>query len=363
VRVLFLSWRDTTHPDGGGSEVYVEQVAAGLAARGHDVTVLCARHPGAAEVTVRDGFRILRRGGRLTVYLHGLAYLLSRAGRRTDAVVDVINGLPFAAPLVRRRGLVALVHHLHREQWRIIYPGMGGRVGWFVESRVVPRLYRRVPFVTVSEASRRDLTALGLSRVAVVRNGTPPAPEPRLGRSRTPRLCVLSRLVPHKRIEQAIALVDPLRKRHPGLVLDLVGDGWWAAELDAEIARRGLGAAVVRHGRVDEQTKADLLGRAWLMVLPSVREGWGIAVLEAAAAGTATVAYADAGGTTESVVDGRTGLLVDDEESLLLACDELLSDPARLAALGEAARERAAAFTWEETAAGLERVLLGDYSP
>ena len=88
---------------------------------------------------MQDGFRIERRGGRLTVYLRGLAYLLSPAGRRADVVVDVINGLPFAAPLVRRRGLVALVHHLHREQWRIIYPGAAGT------ARLVRGVTRRAP--------------------------------------------------------------------------------------------------------------------------------------------------------------------------------------------------------------------------
>jgi glycosyltransferase involved in cell wall biosynthesis len=363
VRILFLSWRDTSHPDGGGSEVYVEQVAAGLASRGHDVTLLCARHPGAADVSVRDGFRVVRRGGRLTVYLRGLAYLLSPAGRRTDAVVDVVNGLPFAAPLVRRSGLVALVHHVHREQWHIIYPGWRGRLGWFVESRLVPWLYRGIPFVTVSEASRRDLLELGVERVSVVRNGTPSLPRPALPRSATPRLCVLARLVPHKRIEQAIALVDVLRETHPTLLLDLVGDGWWADHLDAEIARRGLEDVVVRHGRVDEQTKADLLGQSWLMVLPSVREGWGIAVLEAASAGTPTVAYADAGGTSESVVDGVTGALVADEAALRETVGALLDDPQRLETMGAAARERAATFTWEEATSGLEKVLGPRYSP
>jgi glycosyltransferase involved in cell wall biosynthesis len=326
--------------------------------------LLCAAHPGAPAESVRDGYRIVRRGGRLTVYLHGLLFLLSRSGRRCDAVVDVINGLPFAAPLVRRRGLVALVHHLHREQWHIIYPGAGGRVGWFVESRVVPRLYRRVRFVTVSEASRRDLAGLGLERVSVVRNGTPPLPEPRLGRSSEPRLCVLSRLVPHKRIEHALELVDHLRDRHPGLVLDLIGDGWWADRLDAEIDRLGLGDAVVRHGRVDEQTKADLLGQAWLMVLPSVREGWGISVMEAAAVGTPTVAYADAGGTAESVVDGVTGALVHDQAELERVVADLLDRPERLREMGDAARKRAATFGWDEASAEIERVLLGAaYSP
>ena len=229
MKVLFLSWRDTTHPDGGGSEVYVEQVAAGLAARGHDVTVLCAAHPGAADVSVRDGFRIVRRGGRLTVYLHGLAYLLSRAGRRTDVVVDVINGLPFAAPL--RASARAWW------RWSTTCTGSSGgssTPGWAAGSAgswsrgSCRGSTAGVPFVTVSEASRRDLLALGLADVTVVRNGTPALAAPRLSRSATPRLCVLSRLVPHKRIEQALALVDALRERHPGLVLDLVGDGWWA---------------------------------------------------------------------------------------------------------------------------------------
>ncbi|RYE77739.1 MAG: glycosyltransferase family 1 protein, partial [Myxococcales bacterium] len=184
--IHFLSWRDTSHPDGGGAEVYLEEVASGLAARGHDVTILCARHPGSARSELRDGVRFVRRGGRLTVYLHGLWWVLTR-GRRADLVVDIINGLPFAAPLVRRRGLVALVHHVHRDQWHIIYPGWGGKLGWYVESRIVPRWYRRTPFVAVSEATADELADLGIDRdrTTVIRNGTAPMPEPTVPRSAT----------------------------------------------------------------------------------------------------------------------------------------------------------------------------------
>lgn len=152
VRIVFLTWRDTTHPDGGGSEVFVESVGRELVERGHEVTVLCARHAGAARREVLDGVRLRRLGGRLTVYLWGLAWLV-RHRRDVDVVVDVVNGLPFASPLVRRHGVVALVHHVHAEQWRIIYPGLAGRIGWFVESRVVPLLYCGRPFLTVSDSS------------------------------------------------------------------------------------------------------------------------------------------------------------------------------------------------------------------
>ena len=116
---------------------------------------------------------MLRRGGRLTVYLHGLLHLLTPTGRRQDIVVEVINGLPFGARLVRRRGLVAVTHHLHEHQWRMIYPGLPGKVGWFVESRLTPRLYRDVQHVTVSEATRRAMIAIGVpgESIRVVHNG------------------------------------------------------------------------------------------------------------------------------------------------------------------------------------------------
>ena len=93
--VVFLVWRDTSHPDGGGSEVYVEHMARWLVQQGHEVTIECAAHPNAPADEVREGVVFRRRGGWLSVYLRGLQYLASRAGRKADVVIDVHNGLPF----------------------------------------------------------------------------------------------------------------------------------------------------------------------------------------------------------------------------------------------------------------------------
>lgn len=357
-RITFLSWRDTANPDGGGSEVYVEEVARGLATRGHDVTIHCAAYAGAPRDEWRDGVLIRRRGGRLTVYPRGLLFLLTRR-RRDDLVVDVINGLPFGSPLVRRRGLVALVHHVHREQWRIIYPGFRGRVGWFVEGRLTPRLYRRVPHVTVSRASRDDLVGLGIpaSGIHVVPNGTPTPAVTTETRAETPVICVLSRLVPHKQIEHAVDVLAELLPETPELRLDVIGDGWWASHVREHVARRGVEGAVTLHGHVDEATKAELLEKAWLMLLPSVKEGWGISVLEAASHGTPTLAYRRAGGVRESVIDGVTGLLVEDRAELTAATDRLLRDRATLDEMSAASRERAAEHDWASTVEGFSDVL------
>jgi glycosyltransferase involved in cell wall biosynthesis len=357
LSVAFLTWRDQGHPDGGGSEVFVESVARELVARGHRVQVRCARYPGSAAHEVADGVELVRRGGRLTVYPRAFLWTLTR-GRRVDVVVDVINGLPFLSRLARRTGLVALVHHVHREQWHIIYPGWRGRLGWWIESRLTPRVYRDVTHLTVSESSRRDLAALGIdpALVHVAHNGLDD--RPRVAGSHEPaRLCVLARLVPHKQIDHAFRVVRALREQHDGLVLDVIGEGWWHDELVREAADLGVADRVVFHGRVSADRRDELLAGSAVMLLPSVKEGWGLAVMEAAAQGTPTIAYRSAGGVRESVVDGVTGILVDDLDGLVAATAELLADAEGRQRMSERARERALEFSWSATATAVERVL------
>ena len=68
MRVAFLNWRDLTHPEGGGAERYAQNVCAGLARLGHDVTFFCAAHDDAPTEASIDGYRMFRQGGRLSVY-------------------------------------------------------------------------------------------------------------------------------------------------------------------------------------------------------------------------------------------------------------------------------------------------------
>lgn len=358
--IVFLVWRDTSHPDGGGSEVYVEHMARWLAGRGHRVTICCAAHPNAPADEVRDGVTFRRRGGRLGVYPRGLAYLLG-AGRRADIVVDVHNGIPFAAPLVRRRRLHVLVHHVHREQWQIIYPGVRGRVGWWVESWLAPRLYRRHPYITVSQSSRHDLAGLGIEpdRISVVCNGIDvPHPSRLQPRSATPRICVLGRLVPHKQVEHALQLVARLQPELPELRLDVIGAGWWSAELVAAAEALGVSELVRFHGQVSDAERDALLDASWLMLAPSIKEGWGIAIMEAAARSVPAIAYSFAGGVTESIVDGETGVLVDDPEELISQCRALLTDTEARLAMGKKARNRAQSFDWQRSAQAFEHLLM-----
>ncbi len=357
--IAVCNWRDRRHPEGGGSELYIESIAARLAARGHRVTMMCASVEGEQADEVRDGVHIRRRGSHHTVYLAAAWALLTRRVR-PDVVIDVHNGVPFLSTVVTRKPVVALVHHVHREQWSIVFGPRAARVGWWVESRLGPRLYRRSRYIAVSEATRRDLGGLGVSpnRITVVHNGTPTLPEPRLERSPTPRVVVLGRLVPHKQVGVVLAAAAVLRQRHPDLVVDVVGHGYFEADLRAQAVELDLHDAVVFHGWVDEQTKSDLLARAWVNAVPSVKEGWGLGVVEAATLGTPSIAFAGAGGLEESIVAGQTGVLVEgDAAEFARELGLLLDDTERRTKLGSAARRRAALFTWDDAAAQVAAVL------
>ena len=369
--VLFLNWRDTANPEGGGSEVYVERVAAELVARGHRATILCAAHSHApADETNSSGVRIIRRGGRHTVYLRAaLTYLggwfgLGRLGRggygRPDVIVDVCNGLPFLTPLYSRRPVVVLLHHVHREQWPVVLPDWRAKLGWWIESKLSVRVYRRRPYVTVSEATRAELVSLGVAaeRIAVIHNGTPRVPTVPEWRTVNPSLVILCRLVPHKQVEVALRTVGALAAELPTLELVVAGQGWWEPALRALTADLGIADRVRFVGFVDERHKAELLGSAWVALTPSMKEGWGLTIVEAGAMGTPTVAFRGAGGVAEALIDGRTGWLADDLDGFVARVRELLTDEIMRKSMGEAARAHAAAFTWTATADAFETLVL-----
>lgn len=368
--VLLLCWRDSGHPQGGGSERYLEQVGARLAGHGIKVTLRTASYPGAPARDTIDGIAVSRGGGRLTVYPRALAAIaLGRlgfgplAGIRPDAVIDTQNGIPFFARIVSGAPVTVLVHHCHREQWPVAGRAMA-KLGWWIESSLSPRVHRRNQYLTVSLPSADELRTLGVDRerIAVVRNGADEIPAgiaPGCDDTRTahPSLCVLSRLVPHKQIEDALGAVAALRDRIPGLHLDVIGDGWWEQNLRDAAADLGIGDAVTFHGYVAEDRKHELLSRAWLHVMPSRKEGWGLAVVEAAQHGVPTVGYRSSKGLTDSIIDGVTGLLVDSPTDLTGAVAALLEDPDRLRQLGDKARIRAGEFSWEATGDGVLDVL------
>ncbi|MCS4535988.1 glycosyltransferase family 4 protein [Corynebacterium sp. HS2168-gen11] len=360
MNILLLCWRDLDHPQGGGSERYLERVAEHLAASGHTVTYFTARFPHASRRTHRNGFRILRSGGKYGVYIHAAVFmLLGRLGigplAKTDVVVDTQNGIPFFAKCFSGRPTVLLTHHCHKEQWSVA-TALVAKLGWWLESKVSPWVHRHSLVVTVSRPSQQELIDLGFlpENISIVRNGIDPVPEHYSKLMPDPRthIVTLARLVPHKQIEDAIWAVHD----QPDLVLDVIGDGWWAEKL--KIYAANLQAKnVVFHGHVAEEVKHALLDRAALHLMPSRKEGWGLAVIEAAQHHVPTIGYTSSGGLQDSIQHNRTGLLVAGRTSLKQALLRLLHNPNELTRLGQTAYIQSKRYRWEDTGQQIAQLL------
>ena len=334
MRIVFVSWRDLAHPQAGGSEVVLDQLATGLQARGHEVALLCGGPVGARP------YPVLATGGTYSQYMRAPISYWSHL-RGADVVVDVENGIPFFSPLWQRSPVVCLVHHIHTEQWATQFSAPLAATGRWLEGRAMPCVYRRAQFVAVSASTQRRLVALGVpeSRVRTIEMGCDPVPVSG-PRSQTPRFLVLGRLVPHKRVGLALRLWEQVRPRTGGTLV-VAGDG-----PERERLRELAGSNVELTGYVDPVRKGRELGAAWLLVHPAHHEGWGTVVMEAAAAGVPTVAF-DVEGVRDSVVAGVTGVLAPDEHVFVEEWVRLTADTAARTAMAEAARQRARGFTWE----------------
>ncbi len=343
MHFLFLSWRDLAHPLAGGSEVLVDRLATGLVERGHQVEMLCG------GPTAKRPYPVASVGGTHSHYLAvPLQYL--RHHRHADIVVDVINGVPYFSSVWRRGPSVCLVNHVHTEHWALWFPRPLAAAGRWLEGQVLPALYQRRLFVAVSASTAHSLVELGIpaGHIRVVPNGID-AQEGFPVKSSEPLFLAVGRLVPHKRFDILLRLWDEVRPLTGGRLV-LVGEG-----PDRERLRAMAGPGVSLPGWVSEEEKQRLLAEAWLLLHPASVEGWGLVVMEAAVHETPTIAFHVAG-LRDSVVNGRSGTLVETEDQFAAAWARLAADRATRSAYGGYARLRAAEFSWDRTVDGFCQV-------
>jgi phosphatidylinositol alpha-1,6-mannosyltransferase len=177
----------------------------------------------------------------------------------------------------------------------------------------------------------------------------------------------VSRLVPRKGMDVLIEAANRLAPSYPDLVVAIGGDGRERQRLERLAADSLVDVRVL--GRVSDDDRGALLGAADVFVMACrnrwgglEQEGFGIVFLEAAAFGVPQVA-GDSGGAPEAVLDGRTGLVVEDPADpgvVAEAIRTLLADPALRRRMGRAARTRVQeSFDTDVLASRLAEALAG----
>jgi glycosyltransferase involved in cell wall biosynthesis len=358
-RVHVFAWRDLDDPDAGGSEVHADEFMRRWSAAGLDIVHRTSAGVGIPATARRNGYGVIRRGNRYSVFPRTvISELFGRMGR-SDAVIEIWNGVPWFSPVWYRRPNMTIIHHVHGPMWDQIMPGPLAGAGRLLEARLAPPFYRRTQVVTPSAGTREELLELGYrpERVTAVDNGVDPIFSPGGAKSAEPLVVAAARLAPVKRFELLLRAAEEARDTVPNLRLRIVGEGPSRAALESWVAAHGAGGWVDLPGRLDRPALRDEFRRAWLVASASLAEGWGLALTEGAACGTPAVATAIRGHRC-SVVDGVTGVLAEPAD-LGRALGGLLTDHQRRDRLGAAALARARTLTWDASALGVLRVFHG----
>jgi glycosyltransferase involved in cell wall biosynthesis len=362
VRLLLVNWQCRENPLAGGAEIHLHEIFGRLAARGHEVTLLCGGWPGCAPAATLDGISVVRVGTRYTFPFRArAAFRRMLASGGFDLLVEDINKIPLGTTRWGGPPVVALVPHLFGgTAFQELAAPLAAAV-WLAE-RPLGRVYRGAPFQAISISTADDLAARGIPRGSteviypgIDTVGYSPRDE---ARAAEPVFAYLGRLKRYKGVHHVVRAFAALG--HPTAVLEIAGAGDYRPVLERLAASLDLGERVRFLGRVSEEEKRRLLRRAWALVLASPKEGWGITNLEAAASGTPVIA-SNSPGIRESVRDGETGFLVPhgDVRAMTQAMARLAADRPLVSSLGARARGFAETFTWERAAEETERHLQG----
>lgn len=356
MKILVVNWQDITNPLGGGAEVHFHEIFSRIAQRGHQVTLCCCSYRGAAPREVIDGIEILRRGPRAAFnFFFPLVYMRELRSRSFDIVIEDLNKVPFFTPIYVRRPLAGIAHHLFG---RSVFQEAGLIVGTYVcamESLALAIYRARMPFCVVSQSTADEFIRHGFprDRIAIVENCVDhnrysPGVS---SKSPTPLIGSFGRLKKYKCVDHFLRALPAVLSRVPELRAVIAGDGDDIDRLKRIADKLGIGQAVEFTGRLTEEEKVRLLRSLWFTVNTSLKEGWGLTVVEANACGTPSVA-SNVPGLRDAVKDNETGLLYPygDIAALSERILRLLEHPEDRLRLSAKAIEWAKSFDWENAA-------------
>jgi glycosyltransferase involved in cell wall biosynthesis len=350
MRILILTWRDLAHSAAGGAEVYTEQVARRWVDAGHDVTLFAATVPNRPNDEAVDGYRVVRRGGRLTVYRAARRWYRENGIGEFDVVIDMVNTVPFKAhEWVKDTPVIAFFHQTAEECWHFNASLPVAMLGRYVLEPQWIRSYRGRRVMVVSQSTADALARFGVHDTVVLPEGFEPVAIPDVRKESRPTVAWMARLVPYKRPQDVVEAARLAREQVPDLQVWIMGGGPMLDEL-----RKTAPEGVEILGRVSEEDKIDRMARAHVHVATSAREGWGLVVSEAAALGTPTIAY-NTPGLKDSTVAAK-GQLCPPEPAALAAF--LVESLPRLMTTTIEPIAYGGAHSWDEVAFEMEDAVI-----
>lgn len=312
MNILILNWRDIKNPKSGGAEIVTLEHAKAWVRAGNNVTWFTSSFTNSKKNETIDDVNIIRKGGSLSIYLLApFFYLFNR--KKFDLVIDEIHGLPFFTPIYVRKPKIAFIHEVAGEIWDYMYPFPFNKLGKLIES-VLLLSYKKTNFFTISNSTKKTLVKTGIERtkINVINSGVKEKIVKKLPvKEKHPTFIFVSRVVKMKGIEEVVRAFFIILRHNKNAKLWIVGDGQkkYVDSLKKLIKDYGFENKVIFFGRVSEEKKLKLMRKSHILLHASVKEGWGLVVVEAASQATPAVVY-NVAGLRDSVKNGKTGIVV-----------------------------------------------------
>lgn len=366
-RVLFLSWKDITHPSAGGAELVTDTLAEHLA-KTCEVVYFTSSYTRALATEKIHGYTIIRRGNAYTVYIHAFMWWHVRRiyTQKHDFIIDQVHGFPFFSLLYYKHPtIITLVMEVAGELWNNTQSLFVEKFGKILE-KIWLYLYKKHTIVTISESTKQDLIAHGIpqEQISIIPMFSNVRCEQTPQKSETPTLLIIGRIAPVKQIEHAIDAYTIARETISSLKLVIIGKTERAYTDYAEYITQKISnnPNITLIENATEHEKLTRLQRSHLLLMTSKKEGYGLVILEAATCGTPTIGYR-VPGVQDAVVHKKTGFLVNNATpaAMATAICEIIKQPIQYREMQEQARLYAATHTKEKTANAFQDILTLNY--
>ena len=314
MKILWLTWKDLKHPQAGGAERVNEELAKRLVRNGDEVIFLVAGFPGAKDEEIVDGYKIIRVGGRWTVYWKAYRYYTNNLQGWADLVIDEVNTMPFFAKFYMQEKNILFVHQLCREIWfyQMFFPL--SNIGYALEPHYLRALSDR-EVITVSQSTKKDLLKLGFKedKIRIISEGIDIEPAVNLEnivKYKKPVLLSFGSVREMKRTDHIVKAFEIVKERNPDLELIIAGDydNPFGKKIVRMIRESKYADAITILGKVSKGKKIELFQKSHILIVTSVKEGWGLVVTEAGSQGMPAIVY-DVDGLRDSVRHDETGLI------------------------------------------------------
>ncbi len=355
MKILIFNWQDLKNPFAGGAEVHMHEIFKRIVLMGHEVTLFASMFEGAPAIEILDGIKIIRGGNRnLFNFYVPLKYKREFAKQNFDIVIDDINKIPFYTPMFVKKPLLAISHHFFGKS---IFKEAGFFAGTYVitAEKFVDYIYKKIPFAVVSESTLSEFRERGFDerKFEIVLNGITIENFPFKVQVETyePSITYFGRLKKYKSVDHVLKAFAKVSTEFPNLKLNIIGSGDFKPYLENLANDLDVEKRIKFWGFVSEKQKIELLSQTFVVINPSIKEGWGITNIEANACGTPVIS-ADSPGLRDSVSVGVSGELYPYGKIDILAeyLRKIISDSNYRKKLSEDSLRWARGFSWDKSA-------------